>query len=66
MPTNKIQSPGKKKKKTIQHSEQGESLKSRIHHLYGEEDVSYIRKIKFSRRGITQKKAYNIQNKTKV
>jgi len=116
----KIQTPGNYPEESIQHSEHGESLKSRIIHLYGEETARHIRLFeklwinknsdagklprrkhttfrtrrkfeiknnspiwggnctthstirktlnqeKFRRRGITQKKAYNIQNTAKV
>jgi len=79
----KIQKPGNYPEESIQHSEHGESLKSRILHLYGEETARHIRlfkKLRFRRRnsvpkrrhtkfrsrGITQKKAYNIQNMAKV
>ena len=67
----KIQTSRNYPEESIQHSEHGESLKSRILHLYGEEtvmeqSVPKRRHIKFRRRGITQKKAYNIQNTAKV
>jgi len=39
----KIQTPGNYPEESIQHSEHGESLKSRIIHLYGEETAGYIR-----------------------
>ena len=37
----KLQTPGYYPKESIQHTEQGESLKSRIHHLFGEETVLF-------------------------
>jgi hypothetical protein len=60
--------PGNYPEESIQHSEYSKSLKSRIIHLYGEKTARHIRlfkklcirHIKFRRRGITQKKAYNI------
>jgi len=39
----KIQTPGNYPEESMQHSEQGESLKSRIFHLYGEETARNIR-----------------------
>jgi hypothetical protein len=39
----KIQTPGNYPEESIKHSEHGESLKSRIHHLYGEETARHIR-----------------------
>jgi len=38
----KIQTPGNYPEEIIQHSEHGESLKSRILHLYGEEKESML------------------------
>ena len=38
----KIQTPGNYPEENIQHTEHGESLKSRILHLYGEESARYI------------------------
>jgi hypothetical protein len=60
--------PGNHPQESIQHSEYGKSLKSRIIHLYGKETARHIglfeklciKHIKFRRRGITQKKANNI------
>jgi hypothetical protein len=58
---------------SIRHSEHGKSLKSWILHIYGEETARHIRlfetlnqDMKFRRREITQKKAYDIQNMVKV
>jgi len=50
-------------------------MKSRVIHLYGEETARHVRlfeklrikrRMKFRWQGITQMKAYNIQNKAKV
>jgi len=38
----KIQTPGNHPKESIQHSQQGESFKSRILHLYGEEITRHV------------------------
>ena len=38
----KIQTPGNYPEESIQHSEHGESLKSRIIHLYGAETATHI------------------------
>jgi hypothetical protein len=62
----KIQMPGNYPEENIQHTEQGESLKSRIQRkvvcfLLGNYPAS-----KFRCRGITQKKTHNIQNVVKV
>jgi hypothetical protein len=69
-PVYKFQKPGNYPKESIQHLEHGESVKLRILHLYGDETARDIRlfenlriknsHINFRRRGITQKKAYNI------
>jgi hypothetical protein len=63
------QRPGNCPEESIQHSEHGVSLKTRILHFYGEETARYIRlfgKLRIIGQGITQKKAYNIENTKKV
>jgi len=39
----KIQTSGNYPEESIQHSQHGESLKSKIYHLYGEETARHIR-----------------------
>jgi hypothetical protein len=43
LPGVKIQTPGNHPEENIQHTEHGESLKSKILHLYGEETARHIR-----------------------
>ena len=62
----KIQKPGNYSEESIQHSEHGESLKSRILHLYGEEsarNISLFEKLRFRRRNrqTSETSAYKIQ-----
>jgi hypothetical protein len=68
--------PGNYPEESTQHSEQGKSLKSRINsdarELPGRKHTTFRTRRKFEirnkfrRRGITQKKAHNIQNTAKV
>jgi len=64
----KIQTPGNYPEESMQHSEQGESLKSRILHLYGEETARNIRLFEELRNETecSETSAYKIQTPGKL